>query len=358
MKDENKLDKTLQDIEIEELLDSVKNGKVSSFQNPLQAENSPVIKKPEEHIEEKENNNDEAPVSKKKEKSVKTGGFAKKIRALPKSAVIAFLAVVLFVVAAIVTLSVVHHSRTAYLKPYESTYGIEFPKGIAEEFCDEYGRNQNLEGRLTITDTDSEIMVSNSIEVIIPHADIGTELLSQQQFKSIHLDKKYADLESAFADSTKFTGLTQEVKFTDIYGNTSVYQVLGAYYVTTRPQDDKDYLFMYNLYGDLTEDSFDDYKDRINSRLLYRTGYNLSYFDKFLTLSVESDFMTGFRFVVLCRQVEDGFSPFTEVEVNKKVHYPQVWYDVNKKENPYRFAAKWYPEIYTDAEHKTVMSLK
>ena len=371
MKDDNNLDKTLKDIEIEELLKSVKSGQ---FSNDALKEENDILRPPEPSISQSKptpdtkpktgkNKKDTKPKSDKKakkpkKKPKKPNKFLAKIKALPKKVKIIVSAVILAAILIGIIIGIISYAQTAYLKPYEKKYGIEFPKGIAEEFCDEYAQNDNLEGRLVITDTGSEIPICSSYEVIAPHAEVGTKLISNQQFKSIYLSKEYADLENAYKNADSYTDSTQEVKFTNIYGDSTTYQVIGAYYVTTRSQDDNDYLFMYNLYGDLTEDSFDDYEDRINSRLLYRTEYNLSYLDNFLTLSVESDFMSGFRFVVLCRQVDADIVPYTDVKINEKVHYPQVWYDVNKKENTYRFASKWYPTIYTDEEHKNTAVLK
>lgn len=364
---DNNLDKTLKDLEIDELLESIKSGSVFSLEEPKPKlsertnnvkvqEEAKVEKKPSKA--KKSKSTDKPQKSKKTKKTKGQNKFFEKIKALPKSVKLGVLIIVLITAAIIVVVNVVSYFQSAYLKPYEKKYNMTFPKGIAEEFCDEYAKNRLLAGRLDIADTDSEIYVADNEEVINAHAEIGTDLMSDQQFKAIYLNKRDVDLESKFKDPDSYIKSSQKVEFTDIYGNTTVYQILGAYYVTTRPQDDNNYLFMYNLYGDLTENSFDDYKDRINSRLLYRTGYNLSYFDKFLTLSVESDFMSGFRFVVLCKQAEDDFTPFTEVTPNERVHYPQIWYDVNKKDNTYRFASKWYPTIYTDEKHSETQSLK
>ena len=41
---------------------------------------------------------------------------------------------------------------------------------------------------------------------------------------------------------------------------------------------------------------------------------------------------------------------------NDNVHYPQIWYDKNKKQNSYRFASKWYPEIYNNDEETSLQS--
>jgi hypothetical protein len=101
----------------------------------------------------------------------------------------------------------------------------------------------------------------------------------------------------------------------------------------------------------LTQKSFDYYVDSIEHRRLYDTGYEFSFDDSYLTLSVDSDFMENFKFVVLCVKVKPSkFEKSTTATVNDDVHYPQVWFDQNDKTNSYRFSSKWYPEIYTDIE--------
>ena len=88
------------------------------------------------------------------------------------------------------------------------------------------------------------------------------------------------------------------------------------------------------------------------SRALYHTGYDMSYTDRYLSISADSDFMQDFRFVILCVEVDKIVTPYKEVTENEKVHYPQIWYDENNEHNPYWLAGQWRPVIYTDKAHK------
>ena len=79
----------------------------------------------------------------------------------------------------------------------------------------------------------------------------------------------------------------------------------------------------------------------------------MSYTDSYLSININTDFMPNFKFVILCVEVDGNVKPYTEVSKNKKVHYPQVWYDKKDEHNPYWLAEQWQPVVYTDESHKT-----
>lgn len=255
-----------------------------------------------------------------------------------------------------IIISVINYAQTAYLKPYEEKYKIEFPKGIPEEFCDTYGRNQTFTGKLSILD--KKINVFTIDRLTSPHFDKGSLVDEEQMLKSISLSKTDADIEKAFAKAENYVKNNQKIKFTSIYGEETTYQVVNAYYVNLNPDDDKGYAFPYYAYGNLTEESFVDYKDKISSRSLYFTGYDYEYDDSYLTISCDTDFMKDCRFVIVCVKIkEKDFEQIKITSENKRIHYPQKWYDDNKQKNPYWLAKKWYPVIYTDEkqEHSKVV---
>ena len=80
-------------------------------------------------------------MSENNKKSIDIKAFAKK----NKIALICVGAVALIGILAII----INIASTAYLKPYEKKYGITYPKGIAEEFCDAYGQNKNVSAKIT-----------------------------------------------------------------------------------------------------------------------------------------------------------------------------------------------------------------
>lgn len=258
------------------------------------------------------------------------------------------IAVALAVVVIFGGIKIYDYSKVAYLKPYEEKYSITYPEGISEKFCDMYGKNQYTAGSVEIPDTSTKKYVFTQAYKDSPYIEQPVSLKRDYQNMAIHLDRDYADLESAYSTAESFIDSQQMIKFSTLF-NDYTYKVVAAFYTNTVAEDDAGYIFPYNVCGTMTDKSFEAYKDRIQSRRLYDTGYNLNKSDHFLTLSVDSDFMDNFRFVVVCVRIgeDEAFEKSTTAVVNEKTHYPQVWYDKNKQENPYRFASKWYPELYT-----------
>lgn len=284
-------------------------------------------------------------MSENNKKSIDIKAFARK----NKIALICVGAVALIGILAII----INIASTAYLKPYEKKYGITYPKGIAEEFCDAYGQNKNVSAKITFGDGQlGEVFILNSDYQSGDHFDEGSAIDDDAQIKSISIDSSSSDIEGLYSKSKNYINSTQAVYLTDIYGKSKAYQIIAAYYTNTNPSDDNGYAFPYNACGTLTEDSFNSYEDRVMSRALYHTGYDMSYTDRYLSISADSDFMQDFRFVILCVEVDKIVTPYKEVTENEKVHYPQIWYDENNEHNPYWLAGQWRPVIYTDKAHK------
>jgi hypothetical protein len=99
---------------------------------------------------------------------------------------------------------------------------------------------------------------------------------------------------------------------------------------------------------------FDNYTDRLYHRFLYNTDYEITSDDKLLTIAAKSDFMPNFRFVLVA--VMDADAQANAVP-NKKVHYPQIWYDENNQQNPYRFAEQWYPTVLDKSEKPSLQAI-
>lgn len=242
------------------------------------------------------------------------------------------------------------YSRVAYLNSYKKEFpGVEFPEGILEEMCGEYGKNQNVVCKISPKDKDEFIVATSDKEDNYAYAYPSFDAKNEQQFQSIDVSNVggFDDIESLYSTRDAFLDSSQMYDLTTLYSKSS-YRVIAAFYTNTVATDDAGYVFPYNCYGNMTEKSFRSYVDKIKSRRLYDTGYNFSYDDKFLTLSVDSDFMPNFKFVVLCvKNTQKNTEKSTTAIDNESVHYPQAWYDKNGETNPYRFSSNWYPEIYT-----------
>lgn len=249
------------------------------------------------------------------------------------------------------------YSKVAYLKPYEEKYSIKYPEGILKEYCDIYGEDQKIKGELIIEDTDTKKYVANQITAIYPYLKYECDINKKEHFRTINIPRDLADLESIYSTADGFLASTQKITFNTLFEKAD-YRVIAAFYTNTNPDYDDGYVFPYNVYGNMTEESYLQFKDRIKSRRLYDTGYLPKYEDDVLTLSVDSDFMNDFKFVVVCvKSTNKKFEKSDIAEINEKVHYPQIWYNINKQENPYKFASHWYPEIYTDEELTQIKQL-
>lgn len=241
-------------------------------------------------------------------------------------------------------IKVVNYAKTAYIRSYEKKYQVDFPDGIRKEFCDEFGKDQSFSGNLVIEDTSTDVKVFAKAKDGAALLDKGSDVKQDQHIRAIALDKSLGDLESVYKTPEGFLKASQKVTFRTLFDDEE-YRVVAAYYTNTKPEDDAGYVFPYNTYGNLTEKSFYHFQDRIKSRRQYDTKYILLQENYILSISVPSDFMPNFRFVIVCVKTEDKFEKSKTAEPNKRVHYPQVWYDKNKQQNPFYLAGKWYPEI-------------
>lgn len=380
---ENNLEKILKDLELDEVLTSVKSDGDRSTENfyekPLEPpkrrnslpeeQNKASNKKPEKSAKDQKKNKNKKPSDEKnkktkgeKKKRKKTGvknffAFLKsKIKAVPPKAKRIILIVLAIILAAVIGAVAASHAKTAYLKPYEAKYGITFPKGIAEDMCDAYGSDQSTVGSISVGDGDS-IILSETLNALQSHTDYGTKLDSEQQFKAVSVTQDSTNIESEYFTADAYVNSSQKVSVSDLYGKENTYQVVAAFYVNTNSLDDNGYVFPYNLYGDLTEDSFDEYEDKIYSRALYHTEYDLNYNDSFLTVSTQSKVYDYCNFVILCKKTDPDFEKITGTTPNERIHYPQKWYDDNGEHNPYWLASKWHPTVYTDKKHTQTKQL-
>lgn len=266
-----------------------------------------------------------------------------------KKIIIAAAAVIAAVCIAAGSIGIIRYNQTAYLKPYQEKYpNTVFPQGIQERFCDYYATNPSTVGYIEIPDCEyRDYVYSNGSSV--PVLD-STNKKDSLDFNTVIYFKGTApDLEKAYSTADAFSGSEQKIKFSTLYEDYE-FNVIGAFYTNSSPYDDGGYCFPYNVTKDMTGKSLADYTDRLTHRFLYNTEYNISAKDRLITLAVKSDFMADFRFIVVGVLNADKQ---VDVTPNKKVHYPQIWYDVNNQTNPYRFASKWYPVIRFENSEET-----
>ncbi len=134
------------------------------------------------------------------------------------------------------------------------------------------------------------------------------------------------------------------------------FKIVGAFYTNTKAEDDNGYIFPYNVTEKMTASSASEYVSRLENRFIYNTGVNINRQDTLLTISCPTDYRKDFRFVVVGVMRENNDSKSTATEKDE-VRYPQVIFDGTGKNNPYKYAPKWYPEIIVtnnNGEQKTI----
>ncbi|MBR7060452.1 MAG: hypothetical protein IKI34_01800 [Eubacterium sp.] len=241
-------------------------------------------------------------------------------------------------------IGIYNYGKTAYLKPYQEKYKVEYPEGILEEMCDAYGKDTSTKGSIEIPDAGAKINVSSIIQNNSAFLENGAYIEKKQHFTAIRLADRKADIESLYSTADLFLKASQEIKLTTLFEKES-FRVVAAYYINTNPEDDRGYVFPYNFCGNMKEKDFEFFEDAINHKTLYKTDYEFSYDDYFLSVSAPSDFMKDFRFVILCvKNGKSGFEKSETAKPNDKIFFPQVWYDANNEDNPYKFTGKWQPK--------------
>ena len=306
---------------------------VESFENKPEKTKKAKVKKepkpkktPEQIAEEKE-----------RRREIKSN-ISSSIKAIAtdKRFFIPVISIVLVAVIAFSAVSIINYNKTAYLRPYEKEYpNVQFPVGIMEKYCDDFGKNPSLQGYIKIDDIsfDSKIDLLNS--QILAY---GAERFNYV----VYLDDN--KLESIYSTIDGYNNSTKKVEYTDLV-NEYTFEVVGAFYTNTKEEDDNGYIFPYDTTEKMTLDSMNAYIDRITTRLTYKTNDGgITRADTLLTISCPTDYKKDYRFVVICKAV-DEIKPDLVATEKEYSHLTQSEYDEKGEVNPYRFASKWYPEI-------------
>lgn len=235
----------------------------------------------------------------------------------------------------------VHQSRVAYLKPYQQKYpDAEFPVGILENYCDTFGENEGTIGYIKIDELSFESAVIEKKKNKYPMAEEVAKGAQQNNFV-VYLDNN--ELEEYYKDADSYnTRASGFIQYSDLFNDYN-FKVIGAFYTNTKASDDAGYIFPYNVTESLTEKSSAAFIDRLQTRFMYDTGVTVTRGDRLLTVSCPTDYRADFRFVVVGVMRDDNEK--LTAKSKQMIRYPQVIYDEQGKQNPYRFASKWYPEI-------------
>lgn len=328
----------------ENYIDFAKSDDEYTAENQPKRKKEPKPKKTPEELEairaaKKEKRDRQKEKSKTVLAKIKKAVFNKKVL-IALAAIIALIGIIFGIVYA------VEQSKGAYLKPYEKKYpDIEFQVGMLEKYCDILGENPDTAGYLEIPDIELKTAVSSDSQKS-PYAEKCTEGAEQFNYV-VYLNDN--SLESLYSSANAYNNSTGYINYSNLFEDYT-FKVAGAFYTNTKAEDDGGYIFPYNVTEKMTVKSTNDYASKLTSRFLYDTGINVTRQDTVLTISCPTDYRKNFRFVVVAVLRDDAE---TKAKANEKdsINYPKVIFDELKKDNPYKFATKWYPEIIiTDSE--------
>lgn len=163
-------------------------------------------------------------------------------------------------------------------------------------------------------------------------------------------------------DKTMFSQLTKYSDF-DFYKEHTViefntrtemhkWKIVSVFITSASKSEDNGYVFNY-VYPHMESINFEGYVNELKTRSMYNTGVDIKEGDKFLTLSTctreldTKNHRADVRIVIVGRMVRDGESATVDTSsatINKNAKYPQIWYDVKGKENPYKNDERWVPK--------------
>lgn len=306
---------------------------------------------PAKKAKQKKERPEKTPEEKTALKAKRTETFKKILKVIfSKKVIIPILAVAIAVGAGFGIKYAVDYSKTAYLNPYIEKYpDVEFPNGILEKYCDTYGANPDSVGHIAISDIGVDMLVDKNISAPV------TEGAAAKNYV-VYLDDN--KLEEHYKNAAAYNKSSKAVTYTNWLEDYN-FQVLGAFYTNTNEKDDDGYIFPYNVTEKMTFDSTNQYLDRIKSRLIYNvSGVEPQRSDTFLTLSCPTDYKSGYRFVVICKAVEEIDSTAQAKDKKPKdVRKTASEYE-NEKDNQFRFSSHWYPEIVITNSDGTESTIK
>lgn len=242
---------------------------------------------------------------------------------------------------------------------------VDFPEGMNIRYAESYATNQDFVGWISIDNT--------NIDIPIVQGDDNSFYLKHDFRKR---DTKYGNAfmdyrnnvdtldhntiihghhmkdNMLFAQLEKYMTLdgykeAPVITFNTLYHDYQ-WKVYAVFVTNDDRADDNGYMFNYIVPNFHSLDSYASYIEALDVRKLYDTGVDLNTSDHMLTLSTCSYEFDGARLVVVARMVREGESAEVDTSkatLNENPRYPQKWYDVNGKENPYADAFNWEPNV-------------
>ena len=238
---------------------------------------------------------------------------------------------------------------------------VTFPEGMLAKYAHLYAQNDDLRGWISIPGAcplpvvvgeDNEYYLKKNFEGKKTVYGVPFFDFRMTDFKNLHMNNviyghnmSSDDLVFGILENYRYVETFQTaptIECNTIYGDYTWF-VYAVFITNSNPDHDNGYYFPYNFI-DMPESEFAQYIDEIDKRKLYDTGIDINTNDKILTLSTCAYDFTDARLVVVARLKRDGESvsvDTSKARVNENPKYPQKWYDVKKKANPYAEDPRW-----------------
>ena len=247
---------------------------------------------------------------------------------------------------------------------------VNFPDGMNIRFAELYAKNQDLVGWLTIDGTNIDTPIVQHTEDYDNNAGQDYYLRRDIYGKYNKYGNAYLDMHNSgkvldknntiyghnMSDGLMFGQLTKYYKL-DGYKESPIikystlfhdykFRICSVMITNGYSEADNGYLFYYPTCYFPNDKAFTTFEDALAERSLYDTGAGMNKDDKLIMLSTCSYEITEpyGRLVVVGRLLRDGESDKIDTSVakeNTNVRYPQMWYDLHGKTNPYANAYKW-----------------
>ncbi len=240
--------------------------------------------------------------------------------------------------------------------------GVEFPDGMLAKYAQLYSINNDLRGWIKIPGFEIDLpVVQGDEEDYYLKRDIYGKYTSYGvpffDYRMTNYDTMHVNTviygHNMRSDDYIF-GMLENYRTIDgfkqapviecntIFGDKTWF-VYAVFISNADEKDDNGYFLPYNFI-DVSEEKFESYIKEIDKRKLYTTGVDINTSDKILTLSTCCYDFDDARLVVVARLKRDGESVSVDTSrafENPNPKFPQKWYDVNKKANPYAEDVRW-----------------
>lgn len=239
---------------------------------------------------------------------------------------------------------------------------VDFPEGMLAKYAQLYAQNSDFSGWITIEGL--------GINLPIAKGDDNSYYLKRDIYKKYtsygvpFFDYRITNLRTLHRNTMVYGhnmrhddyifGMLENYRTIDGFAQAPVIEcntifgdhtwfVYAVFITNSDPDDDNGYFLPYN-FVDVSTDKFREYINEIDKRKLYTTGVDINENDKILTLQACVYDFDGAMMVVVAREKREGESISVDTSKafkNPNPKYPQKWYDVNKKDNPYSEDSRW-----------------